>query len=210
MTIALTAIMLDRRWPSAPHSLVDGMIATSEAVFAKYALATPAQVADFMAQISEETGGGSAIEECLNYSAERLVVVWPSRFPTLAAALPFAHNPRVLADNVYGGRYGNRPGTDDGWNFRGRGAIQLTFHDWYATISAATDLDLLGNPDIVNDPAHFLECACAYWKLAGVNGFADTGDFRGETLRVNGGLTNLALRQQWRAAWRPEFGLTAA
>jgi putative chitinase len=207
MTLALTAAMLDRLWPHAPHSLVDGMIATSEAAFAKYGLHTAAEAADFMAQISEETGGGWDIEEDLNYSAVRLCQVWPRMFPSIARALPFAHNPRGLADYVYGSRYGNRAGTDDGFNFRGRGGIQITFRDWYAKIGAATGLDLLGKPDAVNDPAHFLECSSAFWRLDGVNLLADRGDFRGETVRVNGGLTNYPLRVHWRALWRPAFGL---
>ena len=88
MTIALTLPMMDRRWPKAAHSLVDGMVATSEAVFVKYGLATPTEVADFMAQISEETGGGWDTEEDLNYSAARLCQVWPAMFPTMASAAP--------------------------------------------------------------------------------------------------------------------------
>ena len=210
MNLALTTATLDRLWPHAPHSLVDGMAATSEQVFAKYGLTTAAELTDFMAQISEETGGGWDIEEDLNYSAVRLCQVWPGRFPTIARALPFAHNPRMLADNVYGSRYGNKPGTDDGWNFRGRGGIQITFRDWYAKIGVATGLALLDKPDLANDPELFLECACAFWKQDGVNGFADRGDFRGETLRVNGGLINFPMRQHWRAIWRPVFGLAGA
>ena len=209
MILNLTALILDRLWPHAAHSLIDGMVETSENVFAKYSLTTAAEVADFMAQISEETGGGYEIEENLNYSAVRLTQVWPTRFPTIARALPFAHNPRMLANNVYGGRYGNHPGTNDGYNYRGRGGIQITFRDWYAKIGAVTGLDLLNQPNLANDPQHFLECACAFWKLDDVNSFADRGDFRGETLRVNGGLINFPMRQHWRAVWRPVFGLAA-
>jgi putative chitinase len=209
MTLALTTAMLDRLWPHASHSLVDGMAAASSTVFAKFGLTTAAEVADFMAQISEETGGGFDIEEDLNYSAVRLCQVWKARFPSIASALPFAHNPRMLADNVYGTRYGNKAGTDDGYNFRGRGGIQITFRSWYAKIAAATGLDLVNKPDLANDPEWFLECSAAFWKLDGVDVFADRGDFRGETLRVNGGLINFPTRQHWRAIWRPVFGLSA-
>jgi putative chitinase len=209
MTLSLMISVLDRLWPHAPHSLVDGMAATSEKVFAKYGLTTAAEAADFMAQISEETGGGWEIEEDLNYSATRLCQVWPSRFPSVARALPFAHNPRMLAENVYGSRYGNKPGTDDGWNFRGRGGIQITFRDCYSKIGVATGVPLLDKPDLANDPEWFLECSAAFWKLDGVGGFADRGDFRGETLRVNGGLINFPMRKHWRAIWRPVFGLAA-
>jgi len=203
----LSPNLLDVMWPMAAHSLVDGVAASSEVTFAKYGLITAQEVADFMAQCSEETGGGTAIEENLNYSAARLCQVWPTRFSSLAAAAPFAHNPRMLADNVYGGRYGNRPGTDDGWNFRGRGLIQITFRSWYEKIGVEVSLDLAGNPGLVNDPGNILAVAAAFWRLDGVNAFADKGDFRGETLRVNGGLTNYQLRLQWRARWRQALGL---
>jgi putative chitinase len=207
MPLSLTPDLLDRLWPHAPHSLVDGMARTSAAVFAKYGLATAVELADFMAQGSEETGGGWEIEEDLNYSAARLRQVWPSRFPSFAAAIPFAHNPRALADHVYGSRYGNRAGSDDGWNFRGRGFIQVTFRAWYEKLSAVTGLDLIAKPDLVNDAETFLEVGAAFWKLDGIGAFADRGDFRGETLRLNGGYTNMPARLQWRAAWRRTLGL---
>ena len=207
MTVSLTGAMMLARWPRAPHSLTDGLVTTSVVAFAKFGILTPVEAADFMAQISEETGNGVEIEENLNYSSYRLCQVWPSRFPTLASAQAYAMNPRALANNVYGSRYGNRPGTDDGYNFRGRGGIQITFHDWYAKIGAATGLDLLNHPEIVNDPVHFLECSAAYWKLACLNNLADAGDFRGETVRANGGLVNYPARLAQRQLWRPMFGL---
>jgi putative chitinase len=207
MPLSLSAELLDRLWPHAPHSLVNGMAMTSQAVLAKYGIDTPQDVADFMAQGTEETGGGEDIEEDLNYSALRLTQVWPSRFPSVARAMPFAHSPRLLADNVYGGRFGNRPGTDDGYDFRGRGFIQVTFRGWYEKLSAVTGLDLVGKPDLVNDPAHFLEVGAAFWKIDGISLYADRGDFRGETLRLNGGYTNMATRLQWRATWRRALGV---
>jgi putative chitinase len=203
----LTFAMLNRRWPHAPHALVQGIVDSAEAMFAKYGLATAAERADLIAQVSEETGGGTEVEENLNYTAERLVQVWPSRFPTLAAATPFAHNPKALANNVYGGRGGNVPGTDDGWNFRGRGALQTTFRGNYVMTARLTGLDCLKNPDLLLAPASFLECACAFWKNANLNPIADAGNFRLETLRLNGGYINLATREAWRAIWREELGV---
>ena len=158
---------IQRMWPSASPTLKVGIASTSKGVLAKYGIVTLAELTDFMAQVSEETGGGVAVEEDLNYTAKRLVEVWPSVFPTLASALPYAINPKVLANRVYGGRFGNRSGTDDGYNFRGRGLIQLTFRDWYARIGIETGLDLVNRPELVSDPLHILECAAAYWKLCG-------------------------------------------
>lgn len=78
-----------------------------------------------MAQVLHETGGLTVLVENMNYRAERIVQVWPSRFRTIEEATPYAHNPEKLANKVYGGRMGNtHPG--DGWRFIGRGLLQIT------------------------------------------------------------------------------------
>jgi putative chitinase len=78
-------------------------------------------LAAILAEAHHETGGAmQPVSENLNHSAKRLTEVWPSRFPTIAAAQPFANNPRKLANKVYGGRLGNT-GDDDCWLYRGRG-----------------------------------------------------------------------------------------
>lgn len=103
---------------------------------------TPTQhLAAILAEAHHETGGQmQPVSENLNYSANRLTEVWPSRFPTLAAAQPFANNPRRLANKVYGGRLGNT-GPDDGWLYRGRGLAQVTGKTNYAKFGLA------GTPD---------------------------------------------------------------
>jgi putative chitinase len=104
-----------------------------------YLLATP----------HHETGRNMAPNtENLNYTtAARIRQVWPSRFPTIASAKPFVRNAKALANKVYNGRMGNRVGTDDGWNFRGRGLPHLTGADNYRKASKATGVDLVKDPD---------------------------------------------------------------
>jgi len=63
---------------------------------------------------------------------------------------------------VYGGRFGNVPGTDDGFAYRGRGPFQLTFKDNYQRIGGMIGQDLVGNPDLVNDVAIGAQTAVAY------------------------------------------------
>jgi putative chitinase len=201
MTIALKQDALDRLWPTAPHSLTEGMVASSAASFAKYGVITFAEARDFLAQSSVECGAGTAVEENLNYTAERLCQVWPSRFRTVGAAAPYANNPRALADLVYGGRMGNLSGTDDGWKYRGRGSIDITGISTYEAVGKASGLDLIADPDLATDPAHFLECGLAYWRMNGLNVYAAQGNFREETLRINGGYTDLSTREAWRARW---------
>lgn len=94
-------------------------------------------LAYMLATVFHETGGTmQPVTENLNYSAERLTQVWPSRFPTIASARPFARNPRKLANKVYGGRMGNT-GSDDGWRYRGRGLPQITGKTNYAKFGIA-------------------------------------------------------------------------
>ena len=64
--------------------------------------------------------------ENMSYSAARIREVWPSRFPTVAAAKPYERQPVKLANKVYNGRNGNREDGNDGWDFRGGGLDQLT------------------------------------------------------------------------------------
>jgi putative chitinase len=60
-----------------------------------------------------------------------MMQIWPSRFPTMASAQPYAGNPRALANKVCDGRMGNAVGSDDGWHFRGRGGSQTTGREGY-------------------------------------------------------------------------------
>ncbi len=104
-------------------------------------------LAAILAEAYHETGGAMRpVEEDLNYSAKRLMQVWPARFPTLASAEPYANNPRALANRVYGGRLGN-VGADHGWLYRGRGLAQITGRANYMKFGLADA------PDRANDMA---------------------------------------------------------
>lgn len=152
--------------------------------------------AHFCAQVLHESGALTITTENLNYSPERLMVVWPSRFKTLDAARQFSHNPRALANKVYGGRMGNTD-PDDGWRYIGRGALQLTGRDSYLKVGTALDLDLVGNPELVLLPANILPIAGEIWRDADCNRFADLDDVVRVSRAINGGLIGLADRRQW-------------
>lgn len=103
-----------------------------------------------------ETGGVMApnVEDLVYSTAARIREVWPSRFPTLASAEPFVRNAKGLANHVYNGRMGNRPGTNDGWDHRGRGQGHLTGRDMYAKLDAALGLNgaMIRDPDMALRP----------------------------------------------------------
>jgi predicted chitinase len=56
--------------------------------------------------------------------------------------------------NKYGHRtdLGNRLGTDDGYDYRGRGFVQITGRDNYDRLGKIVGVDLLNNPDLAADP----------------------------------------------------------
>lgn len=143
-----------------------------------------------LAQWAVETGGFKRLEEDLDYSAQRLTQVWPSRYPTIAAATPYAGHPIALANKTYGGRFGNTK-PNDGWTYRGRGPTQLTFRDNYAEAARLTGLDLLGDPDAVAEADTGLRVACAYWTARGINAAADRNDITAVRKAVNGGSIGL-------------------
>lgn len=129
-----------------------------ESAFSKGAGEIPSFVATFL----HETGLLEKMEEGLSYSAERLTVVWPKRFPTLESTQPYARNPAALANKVYGGRMGNaEPG--DGWKYRGRGS-GLTGRENYRLTGEALGLPLEDNPDMAAQPEYALPIFIAWWE----------------------------------------------
>jgi putative chitinase len=162
----------------------------------EFAITDRAELAMWLAQLLVESGGFLRLEENLAYSAQRLVAVWPRRFPDLASAAPYANNPRVLAEQVYGGRadLGNNE-LGDGWRFRGRGYIQTTGRRNYAVTSAGLGLDLLTDPDQLSHPALAARAAGFFWQHNDLGPLAREGDITGVTRKINGGLIGLADRQ---------------
>lgn len=149
-------------------------------------------VSMLLAQIAHESADLTRTTENLNYSPERLVQVWPSRFPTAAKASRFARNPEALANEVYGGRMGNIA-DGDGWRFRGRGPMQLTGRHNYQRFADAIDDDApVKSPHLVAEPT--LGALSAAWYFA--THVPAGADIETATRRINGGLHGLADRQR--------------
>jgi putative chitinase len=209
MTMSSFGEALTRLWPRGDQKVAGlraGITASAAGVFARYGITSPLLVAHVMAQISHECGAGHDVIENLNYTAGRMMQVWPSRFPSLASAQPFAGNARALANKVYNGRMGNAVGSDDGWNFRGRGAAQTTGREGYARLAKATGLDVVNHPELVIDPKNFLLCGVADFINCGCLPFAKADDILGVTRRLNGGTVGLAERKVWLAKWKAALG----
>lgn len=169
-----------------------------DAALRQFGINTLRRQAHFLAQMVAESRLDPTREENLRYTAERLMVVWPRRFPTVESARQFAGNPEALANHVYANRLGNGPSASgDGWRFRGRGLIQLTGRSNYREYGELISADLEASPELAVVPKHSFSVAGAYWAELGLNRLADNDNVDGITLAINGSLRDAPRRRQW-------------
>lgn len=193
--------------------------------FRRFGINTARRQAHFLGQVDVESGGFRRLEENLNYSAQGLLRTWPNRFDPKTAAFMSGH-PELIANHVYGGRYGNGPASSgDGWRYRGRGLKQITFKANYQNLTAGLRSALKGEavPDFVQDPDRLLEdrwaalSAAWFWSsrfswdgvrpIWGLNYWADKGDIVRISRIINGGDNGLSERIRRTGAWLWALGV---
>jgi putative chitinase len=201
---------LMRLWPHGDSKITGlraAMIAQAPVLFPMFGLDTGVAIANFMGEITEECGGGIEVEENLNYRAPVLHSQWPQHF-TMDQALAMQHNPVAIANQAYNSRMGNHAGSNDGWNFRGRGGAQTTGRDAYGKLGELMKLDLISRPELVNDTRYFLECALMdFVRICGCLPYAQRDDEVNETRHLNGGLIGLKQRESSIKFWERELGV---
>lgn len=164
------------------------------AAMAERSIDTTVRQAAFLAQVGHESASLSCVQENLNYTAQRLMQVWPKYFPTLVSVGRCEHNPELLANVVYAQRMGNGDHfSGDGWKYRGRGPLQITGADSYRRAGVALNLPLLEQPDLLLEAVHGARSAAWFWEDRGCNACADV--CASVTRLVNGGLNGYADRQ---------------
>lgn len=189
----------------APHltdPLVDTWVSALVHPMIVAQMNTPRRVCAAIGQFAEESGGFSVMQENLNYSAERMMQVWPSRFPTLESAQPYAHNPEKLANLVYSGRLGNgTPESGDGWRFRGEGLIELTGRALDTKFAESVGMTVDQAAAWMLTPPGAAASGCWYWTFrGGLNEMADAWDIASITKKVNGGMINYDTRVRYSEA----------
>ena len=155
-----------------------------------YTIDSNLRIAAFMAEMVYESNQFNEISENLNYSAEGLIKTFPIHFNSVEAT-EYQHQPEKIANRVYGCRNGNGDETSgDGYKYRGRGLVQLTFHDNYSACSQSLNGDnlFLDDPDQLLRPDVAVSAACWYWNNHNLNALADAGDLLGITKKINGGI----------------------
>jgi len=122
---------------------------------------SPLRLAHFMGQLVHESGGFRYMEE-------------------------------IASGQAYEGRrdLGNlQPG--DGKRFKGRGPIQVTGRANYRRYGQRIGIDIESHPEIAAVPSIGLHLALEYWKVNGLNTFADADNLLAITKAINGGTNGL-------------------
>ncbi|MBV9958636.1 MAG: glycoside hydrolase family 19 protein [Acidobacteria bacterium] len=201
----------------APHAHPNYLQAIREgsALFEQHGIITALRMAHLLAQAMQETGSFTVLRENMSYSVPRMLQIFGvgkhSARVTPEEAPGLAHNPRALAERVYGlgnprkfPELGNtEPG--DGFRYRGNGILQTTGRDAHRRMGEACGLDFEGNPDLVTLPEHALKPALQEWSDGNLNNAADHNDIRTITIKINGGLNGFEERKAFFAQISPLF-----
>lgn len=173
----------------------------------KFNIVSKAPVEAFLAQYAHETMGFTALVENTCYTTpERLMKVFPSKFPSLTLAKMYAGKAPQIANRVYSFRYGNgNEDSGDGYKYRGRGLCHLTFKDNYTAFYKDTGIDVVQHPEFLEEVYYAVYAGCWYWNKHNISTLAENGDFIGVTKAVNGGTNGLEERQTWLAKVRGVF-----
>ncbi len=199
----ITAEDIKKISPRANDTLVQALV-EGLPEFEKAGINTRLRMAHFLAQVMTETGGLRRLDENMNYSFKTLMRVFSRRTISESKAREVARKPVQVANWVYGARLGNRGrDTQDGWNYRGSGYIQLTGRDNFRRRGNELQLPLEENPEMARQAREGLLAAIAYWDANNINVAADNNDRERVRILVNGPAAHgLSQAKEWfNRAW---------
>lgn len=162
--ITLTREAWKKFAPKCPAAWTEALFGNLELLEKHGILESELRWCHFAGTVYAETGGFRYLRENLYYTTLRaLRNAWPSRFRHMpdGQARAFLRNPRALANKVYNGRMGNRPGSSDGYDYRGGGYIQTTGRS--AVEEYCKQLGITPGPNTLDDPVITLQFAVLEW-----------------------------------------------
>jgi len=161
----------------------------------------PKRLSNLLGQCKLECGNWTAFTENLNYSGEKLWVMFHTHFSDINEAQSFAHQPERIANRIYASRNGNGPeSSGEGWYYRGRGCVQLTgktnIQAFFTSIGLPADSD----PNLIATNYQLISAAW-YFKTHNLWALCDRGTdlatITAVTQKVNGGQNGLQQRVQY-------------
>lgn len=184
-----------------------------EKICADYEISDTMEKSHFIAQMFVESQNFTKVEENLRYSVKRMAEVWPARYaldpkakikaPNARALAVGNYNPQGLANDTYNGRMGNRVGSNDGWDYRGRAYKMITGSDNYMAYSmwAYGDDRVHKTPDMLLSLPDSVRSGAWFWITNNLGIWARKNDVlavsRGVNLgNVNSTATPLGLKER--------------
>ena len=166
--------------------------------FAKqYEITNSLRLVHLFTQLAHESNWFGSVEENLRYSETGLLKTFPNAFKTPQSTEGYVKHPEKIANRIYANKYGNgNEASGDGWKYRGRGFIQLTFKDNYKAVSKALGVDFVSEPNLLIKPEYLLQVAGWYWKSRNLNAYADQDNLAVISKKINGGTNGLEHRRE--------------
>lgn len=157
----------------------------------KNGISTVIRAAMYLANLGVESGNFSVMAENLNYSADGLARVWPTRYRGAdgkpnGIARELAGKPEMIANVTYAGRMGNGDSrSGDGWKYRGQGPIQTTGKSSYVALGAKLGINLVAKPELLQLPEYGQAAAADYWSTNKLSVYSDSYDLDGVCDKIN-------------------------
>lgn len=183
--------VLAKCMPQASHSAIETYTDYIILTAAEFDLNSPERIAAFISQIGHESGDLRHVVENLNYGVDGLLKTFRKYFNSDNVS-QYARKPELIANRVYANRMGNGDeDSGDGWKFRGRGLIQITGRENYLECGQDINHDLIEDPSYLETPEGACRSAGWFWGYRKLNVFADVGNIKEVSFRVNGGFNGL-------------------
>ncbi|MGF6644020.1 glycoside hydrolase family 19 protein [Paraburkholderia sp. GAS82] len=188
-----TLEMVQHIFPTATVATLQVVIDELNTNIELFKLDTSLRREHFFAQVRREAGPSLAVHdgESLNYPPSRLIQKFsyfqqhPNEAEQYGRTSAHSADQEAIANRAYGGRNGNVQ-NGDGWNYRGRGLIQITGRAQYGKFSAwhrqnshgwpnEANLDFLDDFQLVGQIKYATRSAAAYWVDNQMYQIADEG-----------------------------------